>query len=118
MKKKLVVVAMLLFAISFSCFAQEAFSVDPSQYVAKAEEKEYTVVVSGKVKINDKWVLKTERFTVVAKSYSSAEARAKDQFSLMYTGQSYNTAFNNNLVERLAIKCETTGNRCDYDFSF
>lgn len=116
MKKKLVVVAMLLFAVCFSGFAQEAFSAESSQYVAKAEEaKEYTFNVAGQVKIDGKWVLRRERITVTAKSQSAAERRAKDEFSRIYTGFDWNVAYNTkHTIKQLSVSLVSA---CDYNFS-
>ena len=118
MEKKLVLMAMLLFAICFAGFAQEAFSVDPSQYVAKAEEeKEFTLIVAGQVKIDGKWVLKRERFVIIARRLGDAESAAKNKFSYLYTGDSY--AFATTGVKRIksvVVTCESTRDACDYNF--
>jgi len=89
MKKKLVVMAMLLFAICFAGFAQGAFSAEPSQYVAKAEEekKEYTIVVRGKILEKaggSKTITKEETFVLIDTSLSSARSRAKRAFRDLY----------------------------------
>lgn len=117
MKKKLVLMAMLLFAICFAGFAQEAFSAEPSQYVAKAEEeKEYTFNVAGQVKIDGKWVLKRERITVTAKSQISAENKARDEFSRMYTGYGLGTAVNKDLLKRPSVSLVSTCDNYNYNF--
>ena len=115
MKKKLVVMTML-FAVCFAGFAQGAFSAEPSQYVAKAEqEKEYTFNVAGQVNIDGKWVLRRERITVTAKSQYYAEGKARDEFSRMYTGYAWSTAVTNKLLKKPSVSLVST---CDNNFSF
>ena len=99
MKKKLVVMAVLLSAICFTGFAQEAPNLEASQYIAKAsEEKEYTFIVFGQVQIDGKWVDKREKFVFIAKSMKGAQTRAHNTFVEMYCG--------NGGVRNVKITCE------------
>lgn len=106
MKKKLVVVAMLLFAICFTGFAKEAITAESSQYIAKeSEEKEYTFVVLGKIKVNGKWEHRKERFVIIDKSLSSAQGKARKKFISMYHGYTID-------YPSITITCESTNNAC------
>jgi hypothetical protein len=117
MKKKLVLIAMLLFAICFAGFAQEAFSAEPSQYVAKAEEKkEFTFIVAGQVKIEGKWVLKRERITVTAEFQSRAEEKARNEFSRMYTGYGWSSAVHEKLLKKPSVSLVSTCDNYNYNF--
>lgn len=117
MKKKLVLMAVLLFAICFAGFAQEAFSAEPSQYVAKAdEEKEFTFIVAGQVKIDGKWVLRRERITVTAKSQLRAEERARNEFSRMYTGYTCGFAVREELLKEPSVSLVSTCDNYNYNF--
>lgn len=110
MKKKLVVVAMLLFAICFTGFAKEAITAESSQYIAKtstkgSKEKEYTFTVAGKVKTENGWILKKETFRIIDTSLSSAQQKAKDKFVRMYGYSKVDTG-------SVTIVCESTKNMC------
>ena len=108
MKKKLAVMAIVLSAFCFTGFAQEVFNPTSSQYVAKGEtEKEYTVVHIGQVKIDGVWQHRKERFVIMAESKSKAENKARDKFRNLYKGYS---------TQGVTVTCESTGNRCDYNF--
>ena len=101
MKKKLVLMAVLLSAICFTGFAQEAFNLEASQYIAKAsEEKEYTLIVVGRVRIKKEWVFKREKFTIAATSYDNAETKAKNKFKTIY--HSYQID-----VDGVSVTCES-----------
>ena len=108
MKKKLAVMAIVLSAFCFTGFAQEVFNSTSSQYVAKGEKKrEYTLIVTGEVKIGGEWTRKKERFVIMAESKSKAENKARDKFRNLYKGYS---------TQGVTVTCESTGNRCDYNF--
>jgi len=121
MKKKLVVVAMLLFAVCFAGFAQGAFSAEPSQYVAKAEEeKEYTFIVSGELLARNSpdWFFRRDRFVIIAKSLKGAERMAKNKFTNKYIYIGYSDAENLGRIRGFTIECESVRNACDYDLKF
>ena len=109
MKKTLVMVAMLLFAISFTGFAKEAITAESSQYIAKtstkgSKEKEYTFTVVGKVITHDGWILKRETFRIIDTSLSSAQTKAKNKFLNIYSGKVDTSS--------VTIVCESTKNMC------
>lgn len=106
MNKKIVMMAILLSAVCFTGFAQEALTPEVQHYVAqgnKTEEKEYTFIVSGEVKMDGEWVFKKEKFTIIAKSRTSAETQAKNKFSNMYGFYEKRS---------ITITCESTKNAC------
>ena len=108
MKKKLAVMVIVLSAFCFTGFAQEVFNSTSSQYVAKGEKKrEYTLIVTGEVKIGGEWTRKKERFVIIAKSHTEAEGIAKKKFDEMY-GSYY--------TRNVTFICESTKDRCDYEF--
>lgn len=108
MKKKLAVMAIVLSAFCFTGFAQEVFNSTSSQYVAKGEKKkEYTLIVTGEVKIGGEWKFKKERFVIIAKSHTEAEEIAIKKFNQMY-GSYY--------TRNVTFICESTKDRCDYNF--
>ena len=106
MNKKIVMMAILLSAVCFTGFAQEALTPEVQHYVAqgnKTEEKEYTFIVSGEVKMDGEWVFKKEKFTIIAKSRTSAENNAKIKFRNMYgTYEKRN----------ITLICESTKDAC------
>ena len=106
MNKKIVMMAILLSAVCFTGFAQEALTPEVQHYIAqgnKTEEKEYTFIVSGEVKMDGEWVFKKEKFTIIAKSRTSAETQAKNSFNNMYgTYQKCN----------VTLICESTKDAC------
>ena len=109
MKKKLVIMAVLLSAICFTGFAQEAFNSEAPRYIAKetkAKEKEYTFIVSGQVKIDGEWVLKREKFVIIDKSLFDAEKRARDKFSILYTGRTVSAAPYGS-IKSVVVTCES-----------
>ena len=118
MKKKLVLMAMLLFAICFAGFAQEAVNTGSSKYIAKGDvEKEYTLIVFGKVWIDGSWQDKKERFVIIAKSVNAAEKIAKNKFATIYTtSNDYRVAIDRKELKKLSVICESTKDACNYDF--
>lgn len=107
MKKTLFVMAMLLCgATLFTGFAQEVFNPESFKYIAKEDEtKEYTFIVTGQVRINDKWEHKKEKFVIIDKSLSSAQRKAREKFNRLYRG--YEIRHNS-----ITITCESTNNAC------
>lgn len=121
MKKKLVLMAVLLFAICFSVFAQEAFSVDPSQYVAKAEEgQEYTFILSAEFRETGSptWFFRQDKLVVIAESLEKARDMARDRFVKRHINMNYFYANNAGQIRKFSIVCESPNNACDYRFSF
>ena len=116
MKKKLVVVAMLLFAICFTGFAKEAITAESSQYIAKAEPKStkqqsFTFIVFGRVKPKDDknsdYTSKKEWFKIMATSMEDAQKEAIEKFKRMYSSYTIEK-------DSITITCEDTGNQCRF----
>ena len=121
MKKKLVLMAVLLFAICFAGFAQEAFSAEPSQYVAKAEEEqEYTFILSAEFRETGSptWFFRQDKLVVIATSLEKARNMATDRFVKRHIDMNYSNAINLTQIRKFSIVCESPNNACDYRFSF
>ena len=107
MKKKLVVMAVLLSAIWFTGFAQEAFNSEAPRYIAKeSEEKEYTVVVEADVWKDGKATHDTQTFTIIAKDKSAAEKEAIKRFKTWHGDSKGNN------LSRLMVRCTSTKDAC------
>lgn len=107
MKKKLVVMAVLLSAICFTGFAQEAFNSEAPRYIAKeSEEKEYTVVVEADVWKDGKATHDTQTFTIIAKDKSAAEKEAIKRFKTWHGDSKGNN------LSRLMVRCTSTKDAC------
>jgi len=125
MNKKIlsiIAAALLVFSFTVSCKKQPAAETAAKAEGANAEEtkaeeeKEYTFNVAGQVNIDGKWVLKRERITVTAKSQISAENKARDEFSRMYTGYGLGTAVNKDLLKRPSVSLVSTCDNYNYNF--
>ena len=114
MKKKLIVVAMLLFAICFSGFAKEAITAESSQYIAKGSKKtetQYTVVVQADVYDDEEenFEVKTETFIIVAENRKVAENEAIRKFKDLYArGYNHYTGH----IKRIVVRCSSIDNAC------
>ena len=121
MKKKLVVMTMLLFAVCFAGFAHGAFSAEPSQYVAKAEEgQEYTFILSAEFRETGSptWFFRQDKLVVIATSLEKARDIARDRFVKRHINMNYFYANNAEQIRKFSIACESPNNACDYRFSF
>lgn len=121
MKKNILFVFMLLFAICFAGFAQEAFSAEPSQYVAKAdEEQEYTFILSAELREigSSKWFFRQDKLVVIAESLEKARDMARDRFVKRHINMDYLCAGQGGHIRKFSIVCESPNNTCDYRFSF
>ena len=116
MKKKLIVVAMLLFAICFTGFAKEAITAESSQYIAKEETKStkpqaFTFIVIARVKPkNDKnsdYTFRKEWFRIMGTSMETAKKEAISRFQQMYSSYT---------IEKgsITVTCEDSGNQCRF----
>jgi len=113
MKKKLIVVAMLLFAICFTGFAKETITAESSQYIAKGSkrtETQYTVVVQADVYSDDRnFEVKTETFIIVAEDHKIAENKAIRKFKALYAHEPNNYTGH---IKRIVVRCSSLNNAC------
>ncbi len=101
MKKKLVMLAVMLSAFCFIGFAQEVFNSEVPRYIAQGnKEKEYTLIVFGRVQTGEQRVEKREKFVIFAKTITEAENTAIDKFRKMYANSS-------NSPSNVVVTCES-----------
>lgn len=89
MKKRLIAVLVVLAAAVGIAFTQES-NLPPSYYVAKTEEKEYTVTVEGKTRLekHHEWEITKKTYKIFAKSRKEAENIAISKFKRTYGNHS------------------------------